>query len=114
MSLFDSDCNDKKRKKNRCEGCVCDQLKDLEPGTPVFVRTIAGGLKSSIKGRFLCFDKETCCATFSERVFSTDMTTVIDCNDIVSLAIGNDEYMENMNRIMNDVYEALRRFTPPS
>lgn len=115
MSLFDRACNDwKKSKKDDCNSCVCDQLKKLDPGTPVFVRTKAGGIKSSIKGRFLCFDKKTCCATFTEEVFSNEITTIIDCRDIVSLSIASEEFLDSMRRIMNQAYSALGNFTPPS
>ncbi|MGM7701286.1 hypothetical protein ACSVDE_06120 [Pseudalkalibacillus sp. Hm43] len=115
MSLFEHHCNDwKNSKKDKCDTCVCDQLSKLDTGTPVFVRTKAGGIKSSIKGRFLCFDKKTCCATFTEEVFREEITTIIDCRDIVSLSIANEEFLDSMRAIMNQAYNALNNFTPPS
>ncbi|MCF6137225.1 hypothetical protein [Pseudalkalibacillus berkeleyi] len=108
MSLLRGDSCDKG--KNNCNNCVCDQLKKLEPGTPVFVRTTAGGLKSSIKGRFLCFDLDSCCVTFTEEVFEEEITTIIDCRNIVSLSVTNEQFMDNMREIMRRLYNGINGF----
>lgn len=99
LSLFHEDCH----KKNKCKGCVCLKLENLTTGTPVFVRTIAGGIKSSIKGKFLNYDPKTCCAIFEEQLLGEYMKTIIDCNDIVSVSITNQKFLDNMQEVMSDI-----------
>ncbi|MFE1244700.1 hypothetical protein ACFW35_11255 [Fictibacillus sp. NPDC058756] len=83
MSLFQNDCGCnnsvagaqsnrrsvagvQSNRRDECEGCVCDQLRNLTTGTEIeaiFVngRDILDDVDDTI---FVCFDRKTCCATF--------------------------------------------------
>ena len=99
MSLFEEDrncgCHDKHdrhdpkhSKHDHCEGCACDQLRDLDPGRLVFV-TLRGSAVRLGPLTFACFDNKHCCATFIDNsgVTPTGSVLILDCRDIVAVTL---------------------------
>ncbi len=99
-------------KRTKCDKCICTKLRNLNCDTPVpvFVRTKAGGIKSSIKGTFIEYDPKTCCAKFKETILNEDMITFIDCRDIVSLSFTTQQFLDNIQDAMSDILEAIKQF----
>ncbi|WP_349409274.1 CGEA protein [Pseudalkalibacillus sp. SCS-8] len=88
MSLFEDGCCEKdvEKTEDRCRGCICEQLKKLDPGTQVEITGKSGNI---LDGKFIELDKKTCCVKLlaSEVVspFEPEMFVIISCEDIESL-----------------------------
>ncbi|RDI45601.1 hydrolase [Falsibacillus pallidus] len=70
-------------KKKKCEGCVCDLLKNLHKGTKVDI--FLKGSKE-IKGLvFVCLNEKNCCASFVEKCAGSIL--ILDCQAIEGIRI---------------------------
>lgn len=87
MSLFDNECGcGKKKRASKCDGCVCDQLRNLQPGTEVdvFLPGSDGASSGPVNNlTFACLDEKNCCATFLD----SDYPIIIDCRKIVAIRV---------------------------
>lgn len=86
MSLFDDNHGHKTQKCNKCDGCACDTLRNLDPGRRVTIN-IVGVATPLGPVTFACFDPETCCATFISQATTSGAVTVVDCRDIASISV---------------------------
>ncbi|WP_409296215.1 hydrolase [Peribacillus sp. SCS-26] len=73
------------RRKNRCNKCVCDQLRGLDRGTEVDVFLAGGQVLEDVI--FEDFDNRNCCAEFRDEETEPGTTIFVDCRDIVALRI---------------------------
>jgi hypothetical protein len=81
MSLFHN--NSCGSQDNTCEGCACDVLRRLSPGS--LVNIILKGGDEFLEGEltFACFDSKTCCATF---IFD-GYPLIVDCENITAIQV---------------------------
>ncbi|WP_349410287.1 penicillin-binding protein [Pseudalkalibacillus sp. SCS-8] len=86
MSLFDNECGcNKKKRASKCDGCICDQLRKLRPGTKVDA-IVSGETEDTDNLIFSCLDEETCCATFIQDYGNRDVV-ILDCRQIQGIRI---------------------------
>lgn len=64
---------------SNCQGCICDQLKKLEPGTLIDAFLSSGGTFTALS--FLRLDPRNCCAYFIESEAANN-PLIIDCRKI--------------------------------
>lgn len=72
-------------RSNRCNKCVCDQLRRLRRGTEVDVFLSGGTVLEDVI--FLRFNNDNCCATFRDEEVEPDTIIFVDCRDIQALRI---------------------------
>ncbi|WP_349410302.1 hydrolase [Pseudalkalibacillus sp. SCS-8] len=97
MSLFDDNYCGKKKKPSKCEGCLCDELKRLQPGTEIEEILVNGEEIEDLV--FLCFDPETCCARFvqednngnSELEREESNIVLVDCRKIDAIILDTND-----------------------
>lgn len=65
---------------SKCNGCVCRQLRKLQPGTEVDLFLQGGTVIEDTK--FVSFDKKNCCAFFCDSEAEPGVI-VVDCRQIV-------------------------------
>ncbi|WP_261132629.1 hydrolase [Bacillus sp. Marseille-Q3570] len=84
MSLFDKGCGCNNvagaKDHDMCDGCVCDQLRNLRAGEEVDL--IIDGVEFAGL-TFTCFDKKTCCATFLDATYPF----IVDCRKVDAIRI---------------------------
>ncbi|KAB2488047.1 hypothetical protein [Priestia endophytica] len=81
-----NDCGCKKDfDHDKCSGCVCDELRDVAPGTTIFL-TIDGVTTGPFI--FASFCKDDCCVTLvsGAAVTPSGSVFVIDCNEIDAIS----------------------------
>jgi len=83
-SFRDSNEND----RNRCKGCICNQLRRLQTQTEVDVFLSGGQILEDVI--FIAFDRENCCAFFNDPETEPGSTLIVDCQDIQALRIEAD------------------------
>ncbi|KAA9018055.1 hypothetical protein F4V44_20355 [Niallia endozanthoxylica] len=71
-------------RQHRCEGCVCEQLDDLQTGTLVDVFLSGGAVFTGLT--FVNFDDRTCCAFFTQTT-APGATLVLDCEKMQGIRI---------------------------
>ncbi|SNT45275.1 hypothetical protein SAMN05444672_12549 [Bacillus sp. OK838] len=71
--------------RKRCNGCICNTLRRLSPGTEVDVFLSGGTVLEDVI--FLAFDKNTCCARFRDEEGEPGTILIVDCRDIQALRI---------------------------
>lgn len=74
--------------KNRCNGCICDQLRDLRRGTEVDVFLSGGQILEDVV--FKRFDHNNCCAFFIDPETEPGSTLIVDCQKIDAIRIEAD------------------------
>ncbi len=72
-------------RRNRCNGCVCNTLRRLRPGTEVDVFLSGGTVLEDVI--FRAFDNNTCCARFRDEENEPGTVIFVDCRDIQALRI---------------------------
>lgn len=86
MSLFDSNCkNVRPNCKNKCEGCACDVIKKLSPGSLVNIVLKGGDEFFDGPLAFARFDHITCCVTF----ILDGYPLIVDCENITAIQVLN-------------------------
>ncbi|MCF6409163.1 hypothetical protein [Pseudalkalibacillus salsuginis] len=84
MSLFDKDCGcdkrDDRRRDDKCDGCVCDELRKLRSGETVDLIIDGEEFADLI---FACFDKKSCCVTFLD----DDYPFIVDCRKVDAIRV---------------------------
>jgi hypothetical protein len=70
--------------RNRCDGCICDQLRNLPTGTVVAVFLF--GSATPIALVFINLDNDNCCAFFTQPGVAGS-TVIIDCEKIQAIRI---------------------------
>ncbi|NEU29227.1 DUF3915 domain-containing protein [bacterium LRH843] len=75
-------------KGNRCNGCICNQLRRLEAGTEVDVFLLGGQVLEDIV--FMKFNRNNCCAFFNDVTTEKGSTLIVDCRDITALRLEAD------------------------
>ncbi|MFC0271913.1 hypothetical protein ACFFIX_10665 [Metabacillus herbersteinensis] len=75
------DCGCKNDHHDKCSGCACDQLRDVTPGTTVFL-TIDG--VASGPYTFASFCEDDCCVTLitGAGITPSGAVFIVDCNQI--------------------------------
>ncbi|WP_163103320.1 hydrolase [Peribacillus alkalitolerans] len=73
------------RNVNRCNGCICDQLRRLDRDTEVDVFLKGGQILEDVV--FIRFNRNNCCAFFDDPVTEPGTTLIVDCQDIQALRI---------------------------
>ncbi|WP_192600543.1 hydrolase [Sporosarcina limicola] len=71
-----------------CKGCVCDQLRRLQTQTEVDVFLSGGQVLEDVV--FVSFNRNTCCAFFSDPTTEPGSTLIVDCQDIQAIRIEAD------------------------
>ena len=67
------------KEDNNCQGCICYQLRKLEPGALIDAFLSSGGVFTSLS--FLNFNPKNCCAIFLE-AGAANSPLIIDCRKI--------------------------------
>ncbi len=78
--------NDSER--NRCNGCICDQLRRLQTQTEVDVFLSGGQVFEDVI--FITLERENCCAFFNDPTTEPGSTLIIDCQQIQAIRIEAD------------------------
>lgn len=73
---------------NRCKGCVCNQLRQLQTQTEVDVFLSGGQVLEDVV--FVTFDRKNCCAFFNDPTTEPGSTLIVDCQDIQAIRIEAD------------------------
>ena len=87
-------CNDCRREsssgnnKGRCNGCICDLLRELRKGTEVDVFLSGGQILEDVV--FKRFDHNNCCAFFIDTTIERGSTLIVDCQKIDAIRIEVD------------------------
>lgn len=74
--------------RDRCEGCICNQLRRLQAGTEVDVFLTGGTVLEDVV--FVSFNRRNCCAFFTDPTTEAGSTLIIDCRQIQALRIEAD------------------------
>ncbi|MBD8036169.1 hydrolase [Solibacillus sp. A46] len=74
--------------KGRCNGCICDLLRELRKGTEVDVFLSGGKILEDVV--FKRFDHNSCCAFFIDTTIERGSTLIVDCQKIDALRIEVD------------------------
>ncbi|MGM7700971.1 hypothetical protein ACSVDE_04545 [Pseudalkalibacillus sp. Hm43] len=76
----------KKKKEDRCEGCICDVFRTLDKGARVKIAFLSEEFFTNggeINFTFLCFDDKTCCVTLRD----DNEAVLVDCRDIIAIEL---------------------------
>ena len=73
---------------NRCNGCVCDQLRRLQTQTEVDVFLSGGQVLEDVN--FINLNQENCCAFFIDLETEPGSTLIVDCRQIIAIRIEAD------------------------
>ena len=76
------DCEDK------CNGCICDQLRKLQPQTEVDVFLSSGRILEDVI--FITLNQKNCCAFFSDPTTEPGSTLIVDCQRIDAIRLEAD------------------------
>lgn len=89
MSLFNKDCgcNDVAAARDNCEGCACDQIRNLSPNTEIEDILVNGKSIDKDDIFLISFDRKTCCAHFIARDNGDIVTFTLDCRKIDAIFI---------------------------
>ena len=74
--------------KDRCKGCICDQLRELRKGTEVDVFLSGGQILEDVV--FKKFDRNNCCAFFNDPTTEPGSTLIVDCQKVDAIRIEAD------------------------
>src|SRR3954451_17648450 len=74
--------------RNRCNGCACDQLRNLQTGTEVDVFLNGGVVLEDVV--FINFNNNNCCAFFTDPTTEPGSTLIVDCQKIDAIRIEAD------------------------
>lgn len=77
-----------KQSSNRCNGCVCNQLRRLQTQTEVDLFLLGGQVIEDVV--FITFDQNDCCAFFNDPTTEPGSTIIVDCQDIQAIRIEAD------------------------
>ncbi|WP_442598699.1 hydrolase [Neobacillus sp. D3-1R] len=80
----------KKEHENKCKGCICDQLRKLQPGTEVDLFLSNGARIEDVV--FVAFNDKNCCAFFTGLENEPPGSTlIVDCKRIDAINIEGRE-----------------------
>ncbi|MEK4228942.1 hydrolase [Solibacillus sp. FSL H8-0538] len=88
MSNTSNTKNTCSRCDNRCNGCICDQLRRLKRGTEVDVFLSGGQILEDVI--FIRFDRNNCCAFFKDNETEPGSTLIVDCQKVDAIRIEAD------------------------
>ncbi|MEG0439165.1 MAG: hydrolase [Solibacillus sp.] len=71
-----------------CSGCVCNQLRRLQPRTEVDLFLLGGQIIEDVV--FISFDRHNCCAFFCDPTTEPGSTIIVDCQFIQAIRIEED------------------------
>jgi hypothetical protein len=74
--------------RNKCNGCICDQLRKLKRNTEVDVFLSSGEVLEDVV--FKAFDQKNCCAFFKDPTTEPGSTLIVDCRRIDAIRIEAD------------------------
>ena len=85
-----NECNDHKSNsnENKCNGCICDQLRKLPTHTEVDVFLSSGQILEDVI--FINLDQKSCCAFFTDPTTEPGSTLIVDCQRIDAIRIEAD------------------------
>ncbi|WP_220478585.1 hydrolase [Peribacillus huizhouensis] len=83
-------CNEchKKDHENKCNGCICDQLRKLQTQTEVDVFLSGGQMLEDVV--FITLNQKDCCAFFTDPTTEPGSTLIVDCQQIQAIRIEAD------------------------
>ncbi|MEK4029396.1 hydrolase [Pseudobacillus sp. FSL P4-0506] len=84
----DSGKHENKDHEHECNGCICDQLRKLQTQTEVDVFLSSGQVLEDVV--FINFDRDNCCAFFSDPETEPGSTLIVDCQRIDAIRIEAD------------------------
>ncbi len=84
------DCYEPKHKdqEHHCNGCICNQLRKLQPGTEVDVFLSNGNVLEDVI--FVTLNQKDCCAFFNDPTTEPGSTLIVDCQRIDAIRIEAD------------------------
>ena len=84
------DCYEPKHKdqEHHCNGCICNQLRKLQPGTEVDVFLSNGNVLEDVI--FVTVNQKDCCAFFNVPSTEPGSTLIVDCQRIDAIRIEAD------------------------
>jgi hypothetical protein len=80
--------NKNKNCEDRCNGCICDQLRKLQTQTEVDVFLSSGQILEDVI--FINLNQKDCCAFFSDPTTEPGSTLIVDCQRIDAIRIEAD------------------------
>ena len=82
------DCDKCSRSVDRCNGCICNQLRRLQTQTEVDVFLVGGQVLEDVV--FINLDQRNCCAFFNDPETEPGSTLIVDCQFIQAIRIEAD------------------------
>jgi hypothetical protein len=77
--------DNKDLKDNKCRGCVCKQLRQLQTQTEVDVFLAGGRVLEDVV--FITLNRKNCCAFFIDTKKEPGSTLIVDCEKIQAIRI---------------------------
>ncbi|WP_172954374.1 hydrolase [Solibacillus sp. R5-41] len=68
-----------------CQGCVCNQLRRLQPQTEVDLYLVGGQIIENVI--FINISSKDCCAFFVDPSTDPDSTIIVDCQYIQAIRL---------------------------
>ncbi|VEF47130.1 Uncharacterised protein [Bacillus freudenreichii] len=75
---------EREERRNRCNTCVCNQLRKLQMGEAVRITTTGLGGSDRLNADFIDFNERTCCAKF----MAEGRFLIVDCRDLKAIFVG--------------------------